>query len=871
MPPRVSVVVPVYNSQSYLERCLDTLVNQTMQDIEILVVNDGSPDDSQAIIDRYAERYPDKIVPLVKDNGGLSDARNFGIARATGEYLGFVDSDDWVDLDMYERLYDRAALTDADVVFHPITYAFSEKYVRRYFTSALGLFGKSVAQSPRLLIYANSFAVNKIYRRDFWLRGGFEFPVGQAFEDSAVVYNILYAANKVEFVNIPFYFYERGRDESITNSSDQRVHDIFKSCASVLTFYRQQAEYNESMKDSVEYVCIKHILLRINLLAASNDRALVRRFLKAAFEFLDENIPDWRANTYFDRDRMSTLTTMAVRYLRSRPSLSKVYYTSPRFLRSAPRKLRRSVRRVRATAGPRPTEDDDDARAEQIKLSKSSKIQADGLPLLTVVQTLLRRAGVESFADFGTLLGLVREGHLLDHDLDLDLGVVVTDEVDIHRIRIAMERFGFQVWREYFKGDEMVEASFRLMGIKVDLSYYRVDENSARTWLFYRDPEKEYGPSDRDIVEMTYSSIGELTTLEAEGAQIWVPSNAEQLLEEKYGPHWRTPDKGWIYWQSPAATPIDDTGHFVRYLYRGGLTRAGDPENEELYERLYRREILESQPVDPEVTQIRELQHLELTILREVDRICRENGLTYYLSEGTLLGAIRHKGFIPWDDDVDISMPREDYEAFLKIAPGVIDATFEVQHWTLVPNYWSVFAKVRLLDNSVFHQPPIAHLTPHNGPYIDIFPIDSVPAQASPAQEHQKSRMTYYRKALSYKRGDTRPKTSKTRLTRLRTYFESIRGLYKKIDETYRMLEGPDDAFRVNLASYYSAARETFPKEFYGTPRYARFEDGEFPIPAEAEAVLERIYGPDYMTMPEIDKRKIKHSMVYRPGTDETT
>lgn len=81
MTARVSVIVPVYNAEAYLERCLDTLVNQTLPDIEILVVNDGSPDDSQAIIERYAAEHPDKIVSLVKDNGGLSDARNAGIAR----------------------------------------------------------------------------------------------------------------------------------------------------------------------------------------------------------------------------------------------------------------------------------------------------------------------------------------------------------------------------------------------------------------------------------------------------------------------------------------------------------------------------------------------------------------------------------------------------------------------------------------------------------------------------------------------------------------------------------------------------------------------------------------------------------------------
>lgn len=860
MPAKVSVIVPVYNSESYLSRCLDTLVNQTLDDIEILVINDGSPDDSQAIIDRYAEEHPGKIVPLMKENGGLSDARNFGIARATGEYLGFVDSDDWVDLDMYERLYERAARTDSDVVFHPMTYAYPKRRVRRYFTSALELFGKSVGESPRLLAYANSFAVNKIYRREFWSAGGFEFPVGQAFEDSAVVYNILYAANKVEFVNIPFYFYERGREESITNVSDKRVHDIFKSCDSILDFYRSQPDYHAT-KDVVELLCISHMFVRVDLLSRSNDRKFVLDFLNAMYGYLERRIPDWQENSYFDRKRTPKLKAAMKRQLRRRPVLAKPYYIAPRFSRKAWRGLLRQRDRLRSTFS-KPKKQASGPSAYQ--LAQRQRIQANGYQLIAAVQEILGRAGIEVFADFGTMLGLVREGRLLAHDLDIDLGIVVTDPIDLDRVRIAMERFGFRIFREYFRDGELVESSFRLFGVKLDINYYRVDEESARTWLFYRHPDKEYGPRERDIVEMRYSPILEFTTLDVSGTPIRVPANAEQLLAEKYGPNWRVPDEDWVYWQSPAATPVDGQGTFVTYSYTGGFARAGDPRDEELYERLYRREVVASDATDLEAIQNQELQRLELSILREIDRICRENDLTYYLAYSALLGAVRHGGFIPWRGDIDISMPRDDYERFLQIAPSVIDAGFEVQHWTLVPNYWAVFAKVRLLDNSLFHQPSIAHLTPHNGPYIDIFPIDSVPDQASPEQRRQKSLLRRYRRALSYKRGDTRPKTLKTKIVRLQTYLKSSRDLYAGIDEAYRMLERPDNQFVVNLASSYSASRETFPKDFYGTPRYVSFEDGEFPIPAEAEAILERLYGPRYMAVPEIDVRKISNSLAYR-------
>src|SRR5574344_2022066 len=101
---KVSVIVPVYNVEKYLPKCLDSLVNQTLQDIEIIVVNDGTKDNSQKIIDKYAKKYKN-IKSYIKENGGLSDARNYGVAKANGEYISFIDSDDYIDKKMLEKMY----------------------------------------------------------------------------------------------------------------------------------------------------------------------------------------------------------------------------------------------------------------------------------------------------------------------------------------------------------------------------------------------------------------------------------------------------------------------------------------------------------------------------------------------------------------------------------------------------------------------------------------------------------------------------------------------------------------------------------------------------------------------------------------------
>lgn len=859
MSRKISVIVPVYNSEAHLKRCLDTLVHQTLGEIEVLVVNDGSHDSSQRIIDDYAGRYPEVIVPLWKQNGGLSDARNFGIARATGEYLGFVDSDDFVDLDMFERLYDKARRTDADIVFHPMTYAHTEKRIRKFFTASLDLFGYPIAESPRTLLYANSFAVNKIYRRAFWLREGFQFPVGQAFEDSALIYNVLYAANRVECVNIPFYYYVRDREESITNAFDHRIYDIFKSCDSMLGFYRRQPDYSR-LKDSIEFLCISHIFVRFDLLARCDDREFVRKFLDAAYAYLEAQIPDWRENSYFDENRSQKPATLLKRKIRSRPQFAKVYYTAPRGPRKAARKLL-DVRTRVTTPTFRPRRKKAQPTSESWQRRQSQRIQANGYQLIAAVQQLLDREGIEVFADFGTLLGIVREGGLLAHDLDIDLGVIVKDDLDMLRVRTALERFGFKVWREYSIDDQVVEGSFRLFGVKLDINYYRVDGQTARTWLFYRDPDKEYGPRERDIVEMRYSPLRGFTTVEVHGAHIRIPVDAESLLAEKYGPSWRTPDQGWVYWESPAATPLDAKGSFLTYSYPGGFARVHDEQDAELYERLFERTLVRSGHDDKDRLRLKALQALHLVILKEFDALCRGHGLTYYLSYGALVGALRHQGFIPWEASVAVSMPRDDYERLARLEPDAIAPGLVIQHWRRTPQYWAVSAKVRMLANDEFYQPSIAHLTEHDGPYIDVFPLDSVPAQGTDALERQKRAVMKCRDGLNYKFGLARPKTWRSRSAWLWSHTLTAESLHRRIEEASRAQEGPDNEFVVNLASAYSTAKDTFPVSAYGEPRFLQFEDTQLAVPARAEEILAHLYGPSYAKLPEIDKRIPRHSM----------
>ena len=287
---KLSIVVPVYNVEKYLRKCLDSLVSQTLDDIEIIVVNDGTKDNSQEIIDEYVKKYPEKVYSYIKENGGLSSARNYGIKKCSGEYIGFVDSDDYVDIGLFKEMYEEAKKENADVVGCQVKYIY--KNITSYASFNKTLFNKSVIESPKMLIQLKSYAPNKIYKRKLW--NEFEFP-NQYFEDSAVIYNVLLKANKIAAVYNNFYYYNRLNETAITRIPDKRAYDIFKSCDSILKFYKSNDSYLK-IKDVVDEVCIGHIRFRIRTYITSDATTELKEFIKYSKEYLNKNIPGWKKN-----------------------------------------------------------------------------------------------------------------------------------------------------------------------------------------------------------------------------------------------------------------------------------------------------------------------------------------------------------------------------------------------------------------------------------------------------------------------------------------------------------------------------------------------------------------------------------------------
>lgn len=234
--PKVSVIVPVYNVEHYLAKCLDSLVNQSLQKIEIIVVNDGSKDGSENIIQQYSAKYPNKIKSFAKENGGLSDARNFGINKATGDYFGFVDSDDYVSETMFEEMLNLAEKHDAEMVICNIQKVDEEGNITQKLTQIPNMPEKIVLESNFSVFSDLSyFACNKLFKKELFAHK--RFKKGVHFEDIQLIPQLLLECKTIaQTQNFHYQYLER--QDSISKTHNEKGLDILRAVDDVEEFFK---------------------------------------------------------------------------------------------------------------------------------------------------------------------------------------------------------------------------------------------------------------------------------------------------------------------------------------------------------------------------------------------------------------------------------------------------------------------------------------------------------------------------------------------------------------------------------------------------------------------------------------------------------
>ena len=254
---------------------------------------------------------------------------------------------------------------------------------------------------------------------------------------------------------------------------------------------------------------------------------------------------------------------------------------------------------------------------------------------------------------------------------------------------------------------------------------------------------------------------------------------------------------------------------------------------------------------------MRNYQLTQLELLDITDKICKELNLTYYLIGGTLLGAVRHQGFIPWDADIDIAMPRADYEAFLKYWTKHPSDRYFYQHYTTEKNHLAPHAILKIKNTSVYFKERISkHVPKHNGIYMDVFPLDNPPSTQS-LQKKQANKINQIKCIIELKSGYEYASTSvykkivKKIVQAVLCPF-SFTYLNKKLDKCMSKYSVENGQYLVSMASHYSYWKQLMPAEVYGKPTTVTFENKPFNAPAKVDDYLTRIY-KDYMKIPADD------------------
>lgn len=222
----ISIIIPVYKVEKYLEKCIQSVINQTYENLQIILVDDGSPDNCGKICDEYAQK-DHRIEVIHKSNGGLSDARNKGLEIAKGEYIGFIDSDDYIESDMYEVLYNLLKQYNADVSICNFYTVSQGKIAIKNAENGIKEYNRiEILKEVLLDNNIQSYAWNKLYKKELF--DEIKYPVGKKYEDIGTTFYLLEKCNKVVVTEKPEYYYINRQDSIVNNVTETTITDYIE-------------------------------------------------------------------------------------------------------------------------------------------------------------------------------------------------------------------------------------------------------------------------------------------------------------------------------------------------------------------------------------------------------------------------------------------------------------------------------------------------------------------------------------------------------------------------------------------------------------------------------------------------------------------
>lgn len=288
--PDISIIVPIYNAEKYIEKCVDSLVNQTKKEVEFILVNDGSTDETEKII----KSYKDKRIKYFKNkNQGIGKTRNFGIEKSTGKYIMFLDSDDYLALDTCEVLYNTAEKEKSDLVICNFYKVYENNKVEEIKLPSFK--PTTLKKSPNLLLDINLAPWNKLYKSELIKNNNLKFVENLKYEDAPFVSAALDKANKISKIDKCLNYYViHGNSE--TTVRDKRVFDILK----IVDIIRNHFKDKKYIKEVLDKLTVR-IITNYNIQQRNQkDKKVGLEFINESFKYLKKEVPDYRDNKYYE-------------------------------------------------------------------------------------------------------------------------------------------------------------------------------------------------------------------------------------------------------------------------------------------------------------------------------------------------------------------------------------------------------------------------------------------------------------------------------------------------------------------------------------------------------------------------------------------
>lgn len=307
---KVSIIVPVYNTAKYLSMCIESLINQTLKDIEIILINDGSTDESESIIKKYKDK---RIKYIFKKNEGIGKTRNLGIEKTNGEYLAFIDSDDYIEPNFCEVMYNKAIKDECDIVICDYYKDINERLEEVKFASFKDT---NLKENPEIINLINLGPCNKIYKKDLFKNQKNRFVENLKYEDAPFVCRLLLSAKKIGKIDECLAHYVI-HEKSETTTRDERIFDILKITDIIVKDLEKYDYMHEAMINLAVMILTDYTIQQRYI----KNKSSRNKFIDMAFRYLDKLDSNWRSCNYLNE------FSYLKRKVKSSKILTKLYCT----------------------------------------------------------------------------------------------------------------------------------------------------------------------------------------------------------------------------------------------------------------------------------------------------------------------------------------------------------------------------------------------------------------------------------------------------------------------------------------------------------------------------------------------------------------